>query len=93
MTRTLIGGCIGAICGVLALAGLGAWAGFTHGGEWVGRTGLPAGWEAAIMGAFVYTAYYWWLTGAIGGIIGAVAGLGSWLVRPRLPAKTIVSEQ
>ena len=83
MTRTVIGACIGAVCGALALAGLGAWAGFTHGGEWVGRVGLPPGWEAAAMGAFVYTAYYWWLAGAVGAVIGGLAALGSWLVRPQ----------
>jgi hypothetical protein len=31
MRRTLIGTCVGAACGVLALAGFGAWAGHTHG--------------------------------------------------------------
>jgi hypothetical protein len=67
----------------LLVAGFGAWAGLAHGGEWVGRVGLPPGWTAAALGAFVYTAYYWWLAGAAGGFIGGVAGLGSWLVRPR----------
>ena len=66
---------------------------FTHGGEWVGRTGLPPGWSAAVTGAFVYTAYYWWLTGTVGGVIGALAALGSWLVRPRPSVKSSVYER
>jgi len=88
MRRTLIGASVGAILGILALAGLGVWAGFTHGGEWVARRGLPPGWEAAATGAFVFTAYYWWLTGALGGVIGGLAALGSWLVRPRGSVKS-----
>jgi hypothetical protein len=89
MRRMLIGAGIGAACGVLALAGFGAWAGSTHGGEWVLRPGLPPGWAAAGMGAFVYTAYYWWLAGTAGGVIGGLAGLGRWLVRPRPPVKGV----
>jgi hypothetical protein len=91
MRRTLVGAGIGAVCGVLALAGFGAWAGYTHGGEWVLRARLPPGWEAAATGAFVYTAYYWWLAGAVGGVIGGLAGLGSWLVRPRTPGQSRVA--
>jgi hypothetical protein len=91
MRRALIGACVGAVCGVVALAGFGAWAGSTHGGEWVARRELPPGWQAAAMGAFVYTAYFWWLAGAVGGIIGGLAGLGSWLVRPKPPIKKSVS--
>jgi hypothetical protein len=92
MRRTLIGACVGAVCAVLALAALGAWAGFTHGGEWVGRAGMPPGWAAAATGAFVYTAYYGWLAGTVGGVIGGLAGLGSWLVRPRPPGKSSVPD-
>jgi hypothetical protein len=87
MRRALVGACVGAVCGVLTLGGFGAWAGYAHGGEWVGRRGLPPGWEAAAVGAFVYGAYYWWLAGAVGGVIGGLAGLGSWLVRPRRSVK------
>jgi hypothetical protein len=69
---------------MLALAGLGAWFGYTNGGA--GMPGsLPPGWEAAWMGAFVFTTYYWWLAGALSAVIGGLAGLGSWLVRPRDP--------
>jgi hypothetical protein len=70
----------------MALAGFGAWGGFMYGGEWSGRIGIPPGWHAAAMGAFVVTAYYWWLAGAVGGFIGGAAGFGSWLVRPRAQA-------
>jgi hypothetical protein len=31
MRRVLVGVCVGAVCGVLALAGCGAWGGYTHG--------------------------------------------------------------
>jgi hypothetical protein len=91
MNRAMIGACVGAACGLVALAGFGAWGGYTHGGEWVGRRGLPAGWGAAAAGAFALTAYYWWLAGAVGGAIGGLAGLGSWLARPRAPVNTGVS--
>jgi len=92
MRRALIGAGVGAVCGVLALAGLGVWAGYTHGGEWVGPRGLQPGWEAAGTGAFVCTAYFWWLAGAVGGVIGGLAGLGSWLVLPRPSVKSGVSD-
>jgi hypothetical protein len=81
MLRTLIGTGVGMAIGILVLAGAGAWAGFTH-SDWV-RPGLQPGWEAAAIGAFVYTAYFWWLAAAVGGGIGGLAALGSWLVRPR----------
>jgi len=81
MNRTMIGAGIGTVCGVLLLAGLGAWQGYTDG---IGRR-LPPGWEAAVTDAFVYTAYFWWLAVGVGGFIGGCAGLGSWLVRPRQP--------
>ena len=81
MKRTLIGAGIGLVCGILLLAGLGAWQGYLDG---VGRR-FPPGWEAAVMGAFVYMAYFWWLAGTVGGGIGGLAGMGSWLVRPTQP--------
>jgi hypothetical protein len=87
MNRLLIGACIGAIVGVFALAALGAAAGFLYGGEAVGPSSRPPGPSAALAGAFVYTAYFWWLAGAVGGFIGGIAGLGSWLVRPREPGQ------
>ena len=92
MRRTLIGAFVGWVCGVVALAGLGARAGYTHGGDWVARAGLPPGWAAAGTEAFVFTAYYWWLAGTIGGIMGGAAGLGSWPVRPRRAIKSSVSD-
>jgi hypothetical protein len=88
MNRALIGAGVGAASGLLALAGFGFWAGYVHGGEWVLRAGLPPGWQAAGTGALVYAAYYWWLAAFVGGVIGGLAGLGSWLVRPRLRERT-----
>jgi len=77
MRRAMIGAGVGATCGVFVLAVFGAWAGYTSG---LG-TRLPPGWEAAMTEAFVYTAYFWWLVATVGGVIGGLAGLGSWLVR------------
>jgi hypothetical protein len=91
MRRALLGTCIGAVCGVLTLAGIGAQAGFTYGGLWVFGRKLPPGWGAAGLGAFVYTAYYWWLAGIIGAIFGGLTGLGSWSVRPRPAGKNLTA--
>jgi len=87
MVRALIGACIGAVAGVLVLAGFGFWAGYTEGGEASARPALPPGWEAALTAAFVYAAYFWWFAATVGGLIGGLAGLGSWLVRPRPAAR------
>ena len=43
MRRALLGTCIGAVCGVLTLAGIGAQDGFTNGGLWVFGRQLPPG--------------------------------------------------
>jgi hypothetical protein len=83
MIRTLIGAGVGAACGVLALAAAGAVAGYTQGGAAIGRPAQPPGLAGTLLGAFVWTAYFWWLAGAVGGAIGGLAALGSWLVRPR----------
>jgi hypothetical protein len=91
MKRSLIGASIGAIIGMLALAATGAIAGYVYGGEAVGPPSRPPGLAAALVGAFVYSAYFWWLAGAIGAFIGGVAGLGSWLVRPRAPVQRVRS--
>jgi len=85
MTRTLVGFATGFVCGVLALAGVGAWAGYVYGSEGVGPPPSPPGLSAALLGAFRFTAYFWWLAGAVGGLIGGLAAFGSWLVRPRPP--------
>ena len=92
MRRALIGAVVGVACGIVTLAGLGAWAGFTH-VKWVTPEELAWGWEATGFGVFVYIAYYWWLAGAVGGVIGGLAGLGSWLVRPSPPAKATASDR
>lgn len=91
MRRVLVGTCVGAACGVLALAGLGAWGGYTRGHEWVASPAPPPG-EAALRWAFIFVVYYWWLVGAASGVIGGLAGLGSWLVRPRPPVNTRSSD-
>jgi hypothetical protein len=83
-----MGACIGAACGVLALAAFGAYEGYLYGGEATARPNLEPGLYASLLGAFVYTAYFWWLAGAVGGFIGGVAAFGSWLVRPRPPLKS-----
>ena len=80
MNRTLIGAAIGIAVGILLLAGAGAWFGFQEG---VVTSNTPPGIEAALVQAFVFVAYFWWLAAAIGGTIGGLAGFGSWLVRPR----------
>jgi hypothetical protein len=76
MNRVLGGGGVGAGLGVLALAGVGAYLGFRSGTD-------GGGWGAAATWAFVFLDYYGWLAAAVGGAVGGVAGLGSWLVRPR----------
>ena len=86
MKRIAIGAGVGAAFGVLALAATGAVAGYTQGGEAFARISIPPGVYAACLGAFVYTAYFWWLAGTIGAIIGGLAVLGSWLVRPVPPS-------
>jgi hypothetical protein len=87
MTRTLIGAGVGALCGVLALAAAGAVAGYTQGGEAAARISVAPGLYAALLAAFVWTAYFWWLAAAVGGTIGGLAAFGSWLARPRPSVK------
>jgi transposase len=64
MRRTLIGAGIGAVVGLLALAGFGAWAGYAHGSEWVAGPAPPPE-QSAVTWAFIFTAYYWWLMAAV----------------------------
>jgi hypothetical protein len=87
MKRVLVGVCVGWVCGVLSLAGFGAWEGYTWVHEWfAGPASTPE--EDAVKWAFVFIARGWWLGGSVGGVIGGLAGLGSWLVRPRPAIKT-----
>lgn len=90
MRRTMVGFCVGAVSGLLALAAGGAWGGYTHGHEWVASPAPPPA-VAALRFAFVFVAYYWWLAVAVGGLVGGLAGLGSWLVRPRTRVKSSVA--
>jgi hypothetical protein len=92
MRRTLIGCCVGVVGGVIALAACGAWEGYAHGHEWVAGPAPPP-WQAAFRWAFVFVAYYWWLAGAVGGLIGGLAGLGSWLARPKPPVQSGMTDR
>jgi hypothetical protein len=87
MNRAFIGFGVGSVCGVLVLAGLGAWNGYYHGHEWVSAPSGPP-MEDAAKWAFIYVAYFWWLAGGVGGIIGGLAGLGSSFVQPRPAVRT-----
>jgi hypothetical protein len=82
MQRTVVGFCAGLAVGEFILAGLGAWWGFVD-GVTSRHPNVPPGWQAAGIWAFVAVAYFWWLFGAVGGAIGAIAAFGSWLVRPK----------
>ena len=77
MTRAFVWACIGWLLGVLALGFYGAWYGYANG--WDTRR-LPPGAEAACLGAFIFTAYFWWLAGSLGAVFGGLTGLGSALV-------------
>ena len=63
-----------------ALAAWGAYDGVTEGIPT--RRDLAPGGEAALINAFVYMMYFFWLAMPVGAIIGGVAGLASSLVRP-----------
>jgi hypothetical protein len=82
MKRALIGACIGAVCGVIALAMCGAWGGYHHADEWYAAPAPPPA-EAAVRSAGFLVAYFWWAAFMVGGLIGGLAALGSWAVRPR----------
>jgi hypothetical protein len=85
--KTVVGAWLGAVSGVLALAAAGAAAGYTEGGEAAARHGIAPGLYAALLAAFVWTAYFWWLAAGVGAAIGGLAAFGSWLVRPRYSVK------
>jgi hypothetical protein len=80
VNRALIGAAIGVFVGLLLLAGWGSYHGFAHG---LVTSKTPPGLEAALVIAFVCLAYFWWLAVFVGGVVSGLAGLGSWLVRPR----------
>jgi hypothetical protein len=83
MNRTLIGAGVGIACAMALLIGYGAWGGHYHGDEWFAASRNLTRWEAASTGALYMAAYFWWAAVPLGEVIGGLAGLGSWLVRPR----------
>jgi hypothetical protein len=80
MVRALIGAVVGVACAVLLIAGLAAWDGYVNGMD---TYRLPPGTNAAVNNAFFCVMYFWPIPTACGAVIGALAGFGSWLVRPR----------
>jgi hypothetical protein len=78
----MIGAVVGVTLGLVALAGYGAWWGLTQGVDWRHPL-LPPGWDAAAVNATVMLLYFWRAAVAVGGMIGGLAGFGSWRVRPR----------
>jgi len=89
MFRTLIGLAIGFVLGILFLGGWGMYDGVTTG---LPTAQLPPGLEAGAKSAFVYIMYLFPFAAIIGGGIGAIAGFGSWLVRPRKEKLSTVGE-
>ncbi len=81
MKRILIGAGVGVACAMTLLIGYGAWGGYYHGDEWFAASRNLSKWESAGTGAFVMGAYFWWAAVPVGGLIGGLAGVGSWLVR------------
>jgi hypothetical protein len=79
MQRTITGGGIGVLLGLLALAGWGLYDGLTQ--------GLPTAHiapviEAGAKSAFVYMVYLFPFAFVLG-VVGALAGFASWIVKPR----------
>ena len=81
--RALVGAVAGVTVCLIALAGYGAWWGLTDGVDWRHPL-LPPGLEAASVHATVMLLHFWWAAVAVGGLVGGLAGFGSWLVRPRV---------
>jgi hypothetical protein len=70
VNRTLVGFYVGAFCGVLTLAVLAAWSGYTH--DWGALPITPL--KGAIDGVIYFVCLLWWLAGAVGGVIGGLIG-------------------
>ncbi|MFY7953600.1 MAG: hypothetical protein ACOVT5_13930 [Armatimonadaceae bacterium] len=79
MLRTVIGSVIGMAAGMLTLAVFGALYGYENGVE---TARVPPGLDGAVRSAFIWSVFFFWLALPAGAVIGGVAGLGSWLVRP-----------
>ena len=47
---------------------------------------LSAAFGVAVESAITMLVFFWWAAFVIGGVIGGLAGFGSWLVRPRRTA-------
>jgi len=76
MRKTLAGFCSGAVYSVVALAALGGSLGFVCGSGWAGMSF-----------AYLLVLYYGWFAAAVGGTIGGLAGLVSWLVQVEPPRR------
>jgi hypothetical protein len=79
MVRTVIGAAVGAVVGMLILAGCGAWYGYENGVE---TARVPPGWDAAARSALIWCVFLFWLAIPAGAVLGGAVGLSSWLLRP-----------
>jgi hypothetical protein len=75
MLRTLIGALVGLWFSLVLLAVWGGVVGYLDGVPM--RPDLSPGFETAVMSAFDYAFYLYWLAGPVGFVIGGLAGFGS----------------
>jgi hypothetical protein len=80
MLRTVAGVVIGMAVGMFLLAGWGGYDGYVNG---LPSARIAPGLEAAATEAVVVPVFYFWMGMLPGAVIGGVAGVASWLVRPR----------
>jgi hypothetical protein len=79
MNRILIGAAAGIVVALCALAAWGGYYGYVEPGAAGRPPGLDNAWRAALYCAVVFS----YAAVPVGAVIGGLAGLGSWLVRPR----------
>ena len=80
--RILIGAGAGILLGLLGLAAWGGYYGYVNPGNAGRLPGLDNAWRVAFYCAVVFS----YAAVPLGAVIGGVAGLGSWLMRPRSAA-------